>query len=109
MRGEANMAHFASSLPRFFNSPLAWLVVAPLLIVTLPARSGAEAPGSVPAQAIPATAPIADVAAAVTPAAAAIVAPAARKPESGDQQRRVLMLLLMNSAGPVRPYGNLGH
>jgi hypothetical protein len=112
MRGEANMAHSPSSRPRFFTSQLAWLVAAPLLIVTLPARSGAsldEAPASaVATQAVPITAPVADVAAAVVPAAA-IVAPAAGKPESGDQQRRVLMLLLMNSAGPVRPYGNLGH
>jgi hypothetical protein len=36
-----------------------------------------------------------------------------KEPEAGvertsDQQRRVLMLLIMNSAGPVRPFGNLG-
>lgn len=104
------MAHL---LPRSSKHRLAWLVVAPLLILTLPARSGAspdEAPSSVVAPAVPAVAaPVAGAVAnpAVTQAAA-IVTPAEAKPESGDQQRRVLMLLLMNSAGPVRPYGNLG-
>jgi hypothetical protein len=33
----------------------------------------------------------------------------AKSQPSGDEQRRVLMLLLMNSAGPVRPFGGLGH
>lgn len=32
----------------------------------------------------------------------------AKPRQSSEQQRRVLMLLLMNSAGPVRPFGNLG-
>ncbi|HKW54702.1 MAG TPA: hypothetical protein VJO12_13495 [Stellaceae bacterium] len=108
------MAHLrdtAFGLPRFSGHRLAWLVALPLLIFTLPARSGAsldEAPAGTVAQPVAVTAPVAGVPVdpAVTPAAA-IVTPAA-KPESGDQQRRVLMLLLMNSAGPVRPYGNLG-
>ena len=108
------MAHLRDTsygLPRTPGHRLAWLVALPLLILTLPARSGAsldEAPAdtATPAAAIatPITGAPADPA--VVPAAA-IVTPAA-KPESGDQQRRVLMLLLMNSAGPVRPYGNLG-
>jgi hypothetical protein len=41
-----------------------------------------------------------------TPAAVSIVKPVDAQSE---QQRRVLMLLLMNSGGPVRPFGNLGH
>jgi len=113
------MAHLrdtlsGSGLPRFPKHRLAWLVAAPLLILTLPARSGAtldEAPGDAVAQAAPAlTAPISGTAAvpAVTQASA-IVTPAEAAPQSDDQQqRRALMLLLMNSAGPVRPYGNLG-
>jgi hypothetical protein len=32
----------------------------------------------------------------------------ARADDLNDRQRRLLMLLLMNSAGPMRPYGNLG-
>jgi hypothetical protein len=32
----------------------------------------------------------------------------ARADNLNDRQRRLLMLLLMNSAGPMRPYGNLG-
>jgi hypothetical protein len=45
------------------------------------------------------------------PAAVTVV----KDPEAGaeaehksDERRRVFMLLLMNSAGPVRPFGNLG-
>jgi hypothetical protein len=34
--------------------------------------------------------------------------PGAATAHTSDQQRRLLMLLLMNSAGPVRPFGNLG-
>ncbi len=114
--GEAIMAHLRDALfglPRFPKDRLAWLVAAPLLILTLPAHSGAtldEAPSGAIAQAAPAvTAPISGAAAdpALTQAAA-FVAPAEVRPQSDDQQRRVLMLLLMNSAGPVRPYGNLG-
>ena len=115
-RGEAIMAHLRDTsfgLARFPKHRLAWLVVAPLLILTLPARSGPsldEAPSGATAQPAVITAPAAGAAADPTVTqAAAIVAPAAAvKAESGDQQRRVLMLLLMNSAGPVRPYGNLG-
>jgi hypothetical protein len=114
-RGEAIMAHFRDAAcggARLPKHRLAWLAVAPLLILTLPARSGStldETPGSATAQ--PAVAPTTpppraavDVAA-VTPAAT-VAAPTLPQPD--DRQRRVLMLLLMNSAGPVRPYGNLG-
>ena len=108
------MAHLRDTsfgLPRIPGHRLAWLVALPLLILTLPAQSGSgldEAPGgtATPAAAIATPGAGAVAAPAVTPAAA-IVTPAAR-PESDDRQRRVLMLLLMNSAGPVRPYGNLG-
>ena len=42
--------------------------------------------------------------------AASVRRPVEAKPQpSGDEQRRVLMLLLMNSTGPVRPFGGLGH
>jgi hypothetical protein len=114
-RGEAIMAHLrdtSSGLARVPKHWLAWLFVAPLLIVTLPARSGASldevesGATAQPASAVTAPASVAPADPAVTPAAA-IVTPA--KPPSDDRQRRVLMLLLMNSAGPVRPYGNLGH
>jgi len=108
----AQLRDTSFGLPRIPGHRLAWLVALPLLILALPARSGAsldEAPAgtATPVAATIAT-PIAGAPAdpAVVPAAA-MVTPAA-KPESGDQQRRVLMLLLMNSAGPVRPYGNLG-
>lgn len=112
-RGEAIMAHLRDTsfgLARVPKPWLAWLFVAPLLI-PLPARSSAsldEAQSGTTAQpvtAVTAPASVAPADPAVTPAAA-IVTPA--KPESDDRQRRVLMLLLMNSAGPVRPYGNLG-
>ena len=98
-------------LPRIPGHRLAWLVALPLLIVTLPARSGASPDQALDGAPIAAAAIVAPTAGApadpaVTPAAA-IVTPAAR-PEPDDRQRRVLMLLLMNSAGPVRPYGNLG-
>ncbi len=109
------MAHLRDTsfgLARVPKHWLAWLFVAPLLILTLPARSAAsvdEAPsGTTAPPAVAVAAPASAVTGtdpAVTPAAA-IVTPA--KPESDDRQRRVLMLLLMNSAGPVRPYGNLG-
>jgi hypothetical protein len=113
-RGEAIMAHLRDAsfgLPRTPGHRLAWLIALPLLILTMPARSGAsldEAPTGTAAEPAAVMAPLAGAPTnpAVTPAAA-IVTPAA-KPESGDQERRVLMLLLINSAGPVRPYGNLG-
>jgi hypothetical protein len=107
------MAHLRDTsfgLPRISRHRLAWLVALPLLILTLPAQSDAnldQAPDgtatAATAIAAPATSAPADPA--VKPAAA--TTPAAR-PEPDDRQRRVLMLLLMNSAGPVRPYGNLG-
>ena len=109
------MAHLRDrsfGLPRIPGHRLAWLVALPLLILTLSAQSGgsldqapAETATPAAANAAPSTGAPADPAA-VMPAAA-IVTPAA-KPETDDRQRRVLMLLLMNSAGPVRPYGNLG-
>lgn len=108
------MAHLRDTsfgLPRLPGYRLAWLIALPLLILAMPARSGAsldEAPISTAVEPAAVAAPLAGAPAtpAVTPAAA-IVTPAP-KPESGDQERRVLMLLLMNSGGPVRPYGNLG-
>jgi hypothetical protein len=112
-RGEAIMPHHrdtCSSLPRLREYRLAWLVVAPLLILTVPARSDPnldEAPSGAVAQAVPAVTADAAAPPALTQAAV-IVRPPEAKPQSDDQQRRVLMLLLMNSAGPVRPYGNLG-
>jgi uncharacterized membrane-anchored protein len=117
-RGEASMAHLrdaVAGLPRFPKYRLAWLVAAPLLILSLPVRSEVspnEATSAAVAQAAPATAaPISGAAAvpAVTQAAVVVTPAEAKLPQSDDQQRRVLMLLLMNSAGPVRPYGNLGH
>jgi hypothetical protein len=112
-RGEAMMAHLRDAIfgpPRFPKHRLAWLVAAPLLLLTLPARSGAS-PDETPSAAMaPAVAPISGaIAVPVVTDAAAIVSPAeAKSPRSDDRQRRVLMLLLMNSAGPVRPYGDLG-
>ena len=44
----------------------------------------------------------------VPPVATVVKGPDAGAAHTSDQQRRVLMLLLMNSAGPVRPFGNLG-
>ena len=107
----AHLRDMSFGLPRIPGHRLAWLIALPLLILFLPAQSGAgldEAPGGTATSAAAIVTPSAGTAAepTVTPAAA-IVTPAA-KPDSGDQQRRVLMLLLMNSAGPVRPYGNLG-
>ena len=107
----AQLRDTSFGLPRIPGHRLAWLVALPLLILTLPARSGVsldEVPVGTATPAAAIATPIAGAPAdpAVVPAAA-IVTPVA-KPESGDQQRRVLMLLLMNSAGPVRPYGNLG-
>lgn len=113
------MAHLRDrsfGLPRIPGHRLAWLVAVPLLVLTLPARSGDSLDQSPDGAPIPATAivaPTAGAPAAGVPAApavtptAAIVTPEA-SPEPDDRQRRVLMLLLMNSAGPVRPYGNLG-
>jgi hypothetical protein len=47
--------------------------------------------------------------ASATPTAMTVTKPVdAPTEKSSEQQRRVLMLLLMNSAGPVRPFGNLG-
>jgi hypothetical protein len=108
------MAHLRDTsfgLPRIPGHRLAWLVALPLLILTLSTQSGAsldQAPTDTATTATAIAVPVAGAPAdpAVQPAAA-IVTPAV-KPDSGDQQRRVLMLLLMNSAGPVRPYGNLG-
>jgi hypothetical protein len=108
------MAHLRDTsfgLPRIPGHRLASLLALPLLILALSAQSGANldrAPDSTAAPTAAIVAPTAGAPAepAVTPAAA-IVAPAAR-PQADDRQRRVLMLLLMNSAGPVRPYGNLG-
>jgi len=88
---------------------MAWLAAAPLLILTLPAAGeGADEAQSAPMGELHAAA-VVPVTGEVVTQAAAIVTPGEARPESGDQQRRVLMLLLMNSAGPVRPYGNLGH
>ena len=101
-------------LPRSPKHRLAWLVAAPLLILTIPARSGVsldEAPSEAVAQSAPVIgAPVSGaVAVPAVTQAAVIVTPVEAKPlQSDDQQRRVLMLLLMNSAGPVRPYGNIG-
>ena len=107
------MAHLRDTsfgLPRIPGHRLAWLVVLPLMILTLPTRSGASldevAAATAPASAVAVPSAGASADPAVVPAAA-IVTPVA-KPQSDDRQRRVLMLLLMNSAGPVRPYGNLG-
>lgn len=109
------MAHLRDTpfgLPRIPGHRLAWLVALPLLILTLPTQSGAsldQAPDGTPTPVAAIAAPPAAGAPAdpaVTPAAA-VVTPTAR-PEPDDRQRRVLMLLLMNSAGPVRPYGNIG-
>ena len=107
----AQLRDTSFGLPRIPGHRLAWLVALPLLILTLPANSGAtidQPPDGAPAAVVATAAPAASAPAdpAVTPAAA-IVTPAA-KPDSDDRGRRVLMLLLMNSAGPVRPYGNLG-
>jgi hypothetical protein len=112
MRGEAVMAlrDKAHGLARIPRQRLAWPVVASFLILTLPARPGAnldEAPSGAatpPTEAV--TTPVATPAPGATARPAAAVAAPAPKPD--DRQRRVLMLLLMNSAGPVRPYGNLG-
>lgn len=108
------MAHLRDTsfgLRRLPGHRVAWLVALPLLILTLPAQSDANLDRATDGTSTPAAAVVAPTAGApagpaVTPAAT-VVAPAAR-PDSDDQQRRVLMLLLMNSAGPVRPYGNLG-
>jgi hypothetical protein len=116
-RGEAIMGYIRDALfglPRSPKHRLAWLVAAPLLILTIPARSGVsldEAPSEAVAQVAPAIGAPASGAEAVPAVtqAAVIVTPVEAKPlQSDDQQRRVLMLLLMNSAGPVRPYGNIG-
>ncbi|HWG80810.1 MAG TPA: hypothetical protein VN681_13595 [Stellaceae bacterium] len=108
------MAHLRDrsfGLPRIPGHRLAWLAALPLLILTLPAQSDANLDRATNGTSTPAAAVVAPNAGgpagpAATPAST-IVAPAAR-PDSDDRQRRVLMLLLMNSAGPVRPYGNLG-
>lgn len=105
----AQLRDVSSGLPRFPGARMAWLAAAPLLILTLPASGeGADEAQTVTVEQAAPTAVVPISGAAVTQAAA-IVTPAEARPESDDQQRRVLMLLLMNSAGPVRPYGNLGH
>lgn len=109
------MAHLRDSSFSLVRAPkhwLTWLFVAPLLILTLSARSdpstdempNGPTPQPAAALAAPPSVPPADPA--VTQAAAIVTPPA--KPDSDDRQRRMLMLLLMNSAGPIRPYGNLG-
>jgi hypothetical protein len=42
------------------------------------------------------------------PAVAVVKPPEPATGWDSEQQRRMLMLLIMNSAGPVRPFGNLG-
>jgi hypothetical protein len=82
-------------------------LAAVLAVATTPGWSGEEElPAAVPQVAV------------VTPAetegnAAPASITVGKEPEAGadrtsDRQRRVLMLLIMNSAGPVRPFGNLG-
>lgn len=74
-----------------------------------PARSEEGTPAGTQPQ-IAAVAPAPEPAAAVVDPAVVetVKRPDARSDPSSDQQRRMLMLLLMNSAGPVRPFGNLG-
>lgn len=73
-----------------------------------PVRSEEGTPAGTQPQVAAVTPAAPEPAAVVDPAVETVKRPDARSDPSGDQQRRMLMLLLMNSAGPVRPFGNLG-
>ena len=73
-----------------------------VLVVSEIAKEGANAPPDAAVARAEAIKP-----AAARPSDGATASPA-RTDNLNDRQRRLLMLLLMNSAGPMRPYGNLG-
>ena len=103
-----------SALSRLIRRPhrAGFLAVICVLAMAMPAWSPAWSEEERPRSPLPQVAAAAPAAPDVVVAAPAVVTivkpPDARAEQSSDQQRRVLMLLLMNSAGPVRPFGNLG-
>jgi hypothetical protein len=117
MRREAPVAHTRESNPGGFpslarrrglgliGSLLA--LVGPLLVRAW--AGGDEAPSDAPLQVQ--TAAVAPIpAAGGNPPRATVATPQQVEARPGDEQRRrLLMLLLTRSAGPVRPYGNIGH
>ena len=110
------MAHTRESIPGGFPSLARRRglgLIGPLLalvgLLLVPAWAGGDEAPSAPLEVQ--TAAVAPIpAAGANPTRATIATPEEVEARSGDERRRrLLMLLLMRSAGPVRPYGNIGH
>ena len=82
-------------------------LVCALALGAMPSSAVEESSGTTAPQVAVAT-PAETEGSSVPAAVTAVKEPGAAAARTSDQQRRVLMLLLMNSAGPVRPFGNLG-
>jgi len=94
------------SIPRRCRALLGGLVGA-LAVAATPSWAGEEpAADAVPQVAV--VTPAEPEGSATPPAVTVVKEPEPGAERTSDQQRRVLMLLIMNSAGPVRPFGNLG-
>jgi hypothetical protein len=100
---------FPAACDSFHRRSRAWLVAGALFglggaAMAMPAwpdtKDEPARASPVPAIAIPATDP-----GGAAPSIGSGIRPAA----ASDAQRRMLMLLMMNSAGPLGPFGSLGH
>jgi hypothetical protein len=103
-------SYFPRLIRRCRRAPLVGGFACALVFAAIPTMAAEDATASAsPDIAVATPEPSATSGASATPAAATAVRPdETAGAKSSDQQRRVLMLLLMNSAGPVRPFGNLG-
>jgi hypothetical protein len=107
VRPGENYSRVRRSIARRRRAALLYGLTGALVFAAMPSWAGEEpAAAAVPQVAVATTA---EPEGSTTPPDVTVV----KEPEPGaertsDQQRRVLMLLIMNSAGPVRPFGNLG-
>jgi hypothetical protein len=99
-----------SRIRRYWRAALAGGLACGVALAAVPLAAEEPSTGAAPQQMVTA-APVSPAmsGASATPTAMTMTKPAdAPTEKSSEQQRRVFMLLLMNSAGPVRPFGNLG-
>jgi hypothetical protein len=95
------------SIPRRRRAALLGGLTGALAFAAMPSSAGDEpAAADVPQVAVVTQAE--PEGSAAPPAVAVVKEPEPGAERTSDQRRRVLMLLIMNSAGPVRPFGNLG-
>ena len=105
--GESCYSCVRRSIPRRRRAALIGGLTGALAFAAMPSWAGEE-PGAAAVPQIAVATPAEPEGSTTPPEVTVVKEPEAGAERTSDQQRRVLMLLIMNSAGPVRPFGNLG-